>query len=252
MTTKEKAVQMLKKDASYKEVAAQTGINIPTLRTWKKRYVVDMKEAKPTKPKVSEGVTNVSSKETTNEKELRKAYDGLIETLQSSKKQLVTEYDNVVSENEILKTEIETLQSSTDETAQSDTKQNMTYYNLPLIVGILALHVSAVYGVGEILKAVFHTYVMGYLTALVFVSAGLIMFASKRFSIGISWLVLIATFLIESYCNYLTIYMNMSDEKLQQFQSYTNTGILFFCISVSIPLVNLALEYLLFTPTNVE
>lgn len=247
MTTKEKAVQMLKKGESYKEVAAQTGINIPTLRTWKKRHVVDMKEAKPTKPKAAPKNPKVQ-KVASEANQTPNDYEALNVAYQ---KQLA-KYDVSAIHITELNKEIETLQSATDETAQSDTKQNMTYYNLPLIVGILALHVSAVYGVGEILKAVFHTYVMGYLTALVFVSAGLIMFASKRFSIGISWLVLIATFLIESYCNYLTIYMNMSDEKLQQFQSYTNTGILFFCISVSIPLVNLALEYLLFTPTNVE
>ena len=242
---REKAVRLMQAGATYMEVAAQTGEKLAMLRTWKKRHVVGVptiKATKTAKPKITKSTVSAKTEKQASEANQTSQIKDEHEAFKVAYQKQITELNN----------DIETLRNAKDETTQSDNVPNMTYYNMPLIIGILALHVSAVYGVGEILKTVFHTYIMGYLTALVFVSAGLIMFASKRFSIGISWVVLIATFVIESYCNYLTIYMNMSDEKLAQFENYTNTGILFFCISVSIPLVNLALEYLLFNAENVK
>jgi transposase-like protein len=251
-----KALEMMKKGASYQEVIEATGINIKTLRSWKARYIVGGEGAKPKpKAKTQTAAVDVVSLQT-ELSEAKAAYESEAEKVAAFRisndavlqrnSELITECETLQHEKESCKADFEALQKAFD-TLQQQSEAQSSPNNTPLILAVVALHLSAVYGVGEILSDVFHTWVMGYLTAAVFVSAGLIMFVSRRFSVGVSWVVLLATFILESYCNYLTIYLRMTAEKVAEFEQYTNTKALFLSIAVFVPLVNLALEYLLFT-----
>jgi hypothetical protein len=258
-TDKEKAIELMKKGLSYQDVSEKTGVGVTTLRTWKMRHLtnatgeVTKPKAKVTKPKQQAKATKPQAKPTGEVKQSKpvQTSDNKLEVLQSQVLRLDAENEVMCDELLTARSTVETLTTENETLKQSITdvpKHNDT----PLIVAVVALHLSAVYGVGEILSGVFHTYVMGYLTAAVFVSAGLIMFASNKFAVGVSWVVLCATFLLESYCNYLTIYMKMDGKELAKFQQYTNTDYLFLCIAVFVPLVNLALEYLLFKQADTE
>jgi transposase len=256
---KEKAIELMEKGLSYQETATKTGVGVATLRTWKMRHltnstgeVVQVPKAKTTTKAKPEKVPN-KAKTTTKAKQPKpeKVPNIERETLQVDLSAMVEKYERISTEYATAKMSVETLEME-NEALKRDAVPTAKHNDTPLIVAVVALHLSAVYGVGEILSGVFHTYIMGYLTAAVFVSAGLIMFASNKFAVGVSWLVLCATFLLESYCNYLTIYMRMEGAELAKFQQYTNTDYLFLCIAVFVPLVNLALEYLLFKQADTE
>lgn len=227
MTTKETALNLIREGESMKIISERTGVSTGTLRSWKKRHVSEPKaKAVPKAAKKNSTTKRGTSKAVAQIEQMPQPFTHKLEVLQADSQIESSEPNATTDPNDII---------------------NDAPNDLPLIAAVLALHVSAIYGVGEILSSVFHTVVMGYLTSIVFVCAGLIMFVSKRFSYGVSWLVLVATFVLESYCNYLTIHLNMTAEKMAAFELYTNTGVLFFCIFVFVPLVNLALEYLLFS-----
>lgn len=257
---KEKALILMNNGASYQEVAEKTGVKVETLRLWKHRNLkgtaVPKSEAKPkaaakvlrpSKPKaaINEPVgepVKVAALQVSNNLMVQRNDD-----MEQSLTALQTEHETVRAQYAALQQAHDVLQQSENATGEA-----VASSNVPLVLAIGALHVSAVYGVGEILSSVFHTVVMGYLTAVVFVSSGLIMFLSKKLAVGVSWVVLVATFVLEAYCNYLTIYMKMEAVQLAAYQQYTNTGVLFFSIAVFVPLVTLAMEYLLFKQSDTE
>jgi uncharacterized protein (UPF0335 family) len=261
--------------AGYDVATEKTGIPVTTLRSWKSRgssatpeKLDNANDATLQREYVALQQENVMLQGAKEEAEiLRERLKNALKAKENAVKDYLTSTNIAVSlyaKVDKLEDENETLQETYNDifdrnvTLQHNIKgleQELATFqqttepeenNTILIVAIAALHISAIYGVGEILSLIFGTWVMGYLTATVFVSAGLIMFVSKRFAVGISWIVLFATFILESYCNFLTMNLNVTPDKLAKISQHTNQWWLFLIISLFVPLVCLSLEYLLF------
>jgi cation transport ATPase len=272
---KQNAIDLLQKGNSYIETSNITGVSISTLRTWKSRdkhnsnptqHITDITNVTKHNSTVkTEHNTSDTEIDTTLQKlqvenealhteiaEIKSVYNGLCDKYVASRNEAIhtetalheykTELHNMTNITDELQNEIETLhQTITEHNSPND---------IPLIISIVALHVSAIYGVGEMLTMLLGTWFMGYLTATVFVSAGLVMFISKRFSNWVSFIILVSTFIAESFCNYLTIRTHLKVDFYNQLNHYTNPFYLFFVVSVFIPLTNLLLEYILFNKND--